>query len=195
MTSRTPSLDVRLGLLLFVAIGAALLSGCGGQRANQGAKHPAVGQPLVFLDLAPLTGDGVPLTQAALPGRVTLMNFWATWCGPCRVEFPRMAAMTKKLSADPKFQYLSVNMDGAAPADTREIVEKFLTENQANHPTWTDSAGITSKGLAEQISWPGTIPMTVVIDSQGTIRGIWNGYVRGDEVAMEALVKELLNAK
>ena len=195
MTSRSPSFEIRSKLLLLFAIGVVLLPGCGGPRPKQGANHPAIGQPLMFLELEPLTGAGTSITAASLKGRVTLMNFWATWCGPCRIEFPHMAAMAKKLSTDPKFQYLSVNTDDESPEDAKILAAKFLVEQHADHPTWIDSTYTTRKGLGAQLSWSGGIPLTLVMDGTGTIRGIWNGYVRGDEVAMETLVRELLNEK
>lgn len=185
--------EPRLAVLLLVGV---FLSGCGGTgpRKQQGAQHPAAGQPLLFLDLEPLTGDGATISNSSLAGRVTLMNFWATWCGPCRLEFPHMATLVKKLSAESKFQFFSVNTDDETPAEARELAKKFLLEQGASHPTWIDPTRGTWSGLAQHFGVSG-IPLTIVIDSQGIVRGIWNGYVRGDEAAMEALVRELLQAQ
>jgi cytochrome c biogenesis protein CcmG/thiol:disulfide interchange protein DsbE len=185
---------IHVGLFLLLAMSAVLLPGCGGSRANQGAQHPAVGQPLLFLELEPLTGTGTPLTLASLKGRVTLMNFWATWCGPCKIEFPHITALAKKLSTDPKFQFISVNVDDETLAEAKVLAEKFLLEQRADIPTWADVTTRTRLGLGQQF-WTGSIPLTLVIDRSGTIRGIWNGYMRGDEVAMETLVQELLGAQ
>jgi thiol-disulfide isomerase/thioredoxin len=55
---------------------------------NQGANHPAVGQPILLFELEPLTDATTPLSRADLQGKVTLVNLWATWCGPCEEEFP-----------------------------------------------------------------------------------------------------------
>ena len=180
----------RLTLLLITSL---LLSGCGGSgpRSQSGAQHPAAGQPLIFLDLEPLTGDGVAITKESLAGRVTLMNFWASWCPPCKIEFPHLAAMTKKLSSESKFQFLSVNTDEEELEDARELAKKFLLEQGVSHPTWVDPTRGTWAGLARHFGASG-IPLTAVIDAQGVVRGLWNGYLRGDEVAMEALVRELL---
>lgn len=184
-----------LGLMLFLAHFTAVLaaSGCGdaGPRRKQGAQHPAVGQPLLYLDLEPLTGDGTTMTKESLHGRVTLMNFWATWCPPCRMEFPHLAAMTKKLSSESKFQFLSVNTDDETLEDARELAQKFLLEQGVSHPTWADLSRGTWAGASRQFDASG-IPLTIVLDSEGIVRGIWNGYVRGDEAAMEKLVRELL---
>ncbi len=184
---------VRIEYLLLTATCLTLITGCGGPRSQQGAGHPAVGQPLLFLELEPLTGGGAAITQDSLKGRVTLMNFWATWCGPCRIEFPHMATLVKKLESEPRFQFISVNTDDETPEEARILATKFLLEQQVSHPTWTDSTRATWGGLAQQIG-AGGIPLTLVFDSQGVIRGIWNGYQRGDEVAMEALVRELLQS-
>ena len=48
---------------------------------NQGANHPAVGQPILLFELEPLTDATTPLSRADLQGKVTLVNLWATWCG------------------------------------------------------------------------------------------------------------------
>lgn len=185
----------RVQLALFL-IASLFLGGCGGTgpRKQQGAQHPAAGQPLLFLDLEPLTGDGAAITEESLKGRVTLMNFWATWCPPCRIEFPHLAAVTKKLSSESKFQFLSVNTDDETLEEARELAKKFLLEQGVSHPTWVDPTRGTWAGLAQHFGASG-IPLTVVIDAQGIVRGIWNGYQRGDEVAMEALVRELLAAE
>ncbi len=198
MIRRSPSRHARLKLLLLLALSAVLLPGCGAKRAPQGPSHPAIGQPFLLLDLQPLTGGGAPINKDSLKGRVTLMNFWATWCGPCKIEFPLMAAMAKKLSADPKFQYLSVNMDGAPGEQPTNVVENFLREQHADHPTWTDPSGATIGGLAHLLGKEDndsiSIPMTLVIDGTGTVRGIWIGYDRGYEKEMETLLSELLKS-
>lgn len=195
MTSHLSCLFVRAGLLLLLAVGTLLLPGCSRAPAKRGANHPGVGQPLMLIDLQPLTGAGAPIVNESLKGRVTLMNFWATWCPPCKIEFPHLAALAKKFSADQKFQYLSVNTNGELSGSERtNAVASFLLEQHADHPTWDDSSDITSKVLREQIAWNGNIPLTVVIDATGTVRGIWNGYDRGYEVEMETLVRELLNS-
>jgi len=184
---------LHLLLLLFVS---KFIVGCGGTgpRTQQGAQHPAAGQPMVYLDLEPLTGDGQAITKESLAGRVTLINFWATWCPPCKVEFPHLAAMTKKLGAESKFQFLSVNTDDESIDDARELAKKFLLEQGVSHPTWVDPTRETWAGLAQHFGASG-IPLTIVIDSQGIVRGVWNGYLRGDEIAMETLVRELIQVK
>jgi cytochrome c biogenesis protein CcmG, thiol:disulfide interchange protein DsbE len=196
MNKITKAMPMPAWPLILALFTGLLAGGCGssGQRAQQGAQHPAVGQPLVFLDLEPLTGEGTAITKESLLGRVTLINFWATWCPPCKVEFPHLAAMTKKLSGESKFQFLSVNTDDEEPAEARALATKFLLEQGASHPTWIDPTRGTWSALAQHFGASG-IPLTVVIDSQGIVRGMWNGYMRGDEVAMEALVRELLSSQ
>lgn len=193
MADKSKTLGLGTAHLALLFLVCLMLSGCGGSgpRSQSGAQHPAAGQPLIFLDLEPLTGDGAAISKESLAGRVTLMNFWASWCPPCKVEFPHLAAMTKKLSAESKFQFISVNTDDEELEEARELAKKFLLEQGVSHPTWIDPTRGTWTGMAQHFGASG-IPLTVVVDSQGVVRGIWNGYLRGDEVAMESLVRELL---
>src|SRR5688572_23833371 len=63
---------------------------------RNGTSHPAVGRPLDVLNFDPLTEGARPLTAADLEGKVVLINFWGTWCKPCRVEFPHIEALAKQ---------------------------------------------------------------------------------------------------
>lgn len=185
---------LKSSLLFLLSLCCLCLSfGCSGTtpRAQQGAHHPSVGQPLISLELEPLTGNSETITKDSLQGRVTLINFWATWCPPCKLEFPHLAAVAKKLSSESKFQFISVNTDEETIENARELAQKFLLEQGVSHATWVDSTRGTWSGVARQFGATG-IPLTIILDPQGIVRGIWNGYHRGDELAMEALVRELL---
>jgi thiol-disulfide isomerase/thioredoxin len=181
---------VKLPVLIIALL---IVGGCGGtgSQRQQGAQHPGVGQALMYLELEPLTGDSVPMTKQSLAGRVTLLNFWATWCGPCKNEAPHLAALSKKLNSESKFQFLSVNTDDEPLAEAEELAKKFQLEQGVSNPTWADPNARTWQSAARQFQTT-SIPFTVVIDTQGIVRGIWIGYVRGDEVAMEKLARDLL---
>ena len=74
-----------------------------------GTHHPAVGRKLPQLELKPLTGDGRPVSLEDLKGRVTLIDFWGTWCPPCAEELPHIAALATRFSGQLDFQVLAVS--------------------------------------------------------------------------------------
>ena len=83
-----------------------------------GAKlHAGVGKPLTYLKLSPLTGHPPPLALKDLIGRVTLLNFWGTWCPPCREELPHMAELRRRFAGEEAFQLLAVSFPPIGPPD------------------------------------------------------------------------------
>jgi len=80
---------------------------------------PAIHQPLPALE--PLTRTVQPITLEELQGRVTLINFWATWCPPCLLEFPYILDLEGKFHAEPDFRLLSVSCGAGVPEDLQEL--------------------------------------------------------------------------
>jgi thiol-disulfide isomerase/thioredoxin len=72
--------------------------------------------------------DGRDISTASLRGKVVLINFWATWCPPCRAEIPDLVALQEKYRD--KLQIIGVSEDEAGPA----VVRKFVAEHQMNYP-------------------------------------------------------------
>lgn len=161
-----------------------------------GAHHPAVGRRLPQLELKPLTGDGRPVSLADLDRRVTLIDFWGTWCPPCAEELPHIATLAAKYSGQPDFQVLAVscgsdnrNEDFAAIA---EQTEAFIRNFKINLPTYKDPGSVSRRGVDLVAGFSG-YPTTMVLDRRGVIRGLWFGYRPGYERQIEKLVAELLD--
>ena len=105
-------------------------------------------------------------------GKVVMVNFWATYCGPCIKEMPSMQRLKEKLSDRP-FAILAIDM-----AEERETVEAFLQKHdiQVNFPILLDPEG----GVVE--SWMITaVPTTFIIDPQGEIRYALFGGIEWDK--------------
>jgi thiol-disulfide isomerase/thioredoxin len=151
------------------------------EAANNGRRHPAVGKTFTQVVLEPLTGDGQPISPATLEGKVTLINFWATWCGPCRMEFPGLVELHEHFRNERDFQLLSINCDDEGPL-LKEKIAEFLKAQGTTLRTYQDSGGQTAQALTVAANLPGfALPTTVLIGRDGVIRALWIGYNPSDE--------------
>ncbi len=113
---------------------------------------------------------GETVTLDKLKGQVVMINFWASWCGPCRTEMPLLEQMYKRYSPL-GFTLLGVNVE----ADTKDA-EKWLAATPVSFPVLFDKESKVSK-LYEV----NAMPSTVFIDRKGNVRYLHRGYKSGDE--------------
>lgn len=118
-----------VALLTLLSLGFSACSESPSQTPAGGP--PAVGQVAPDFTLTGL--DGKPYTLAALRGKVVIVNFWATWCPPCRAEMPSMELLHREL-ADEGLVMLAVNIE----KDGRQTVPKFLATNAHSFPILVD---------------------------------------------------------
>jgi cytochrome c biogenesis protein CcmG/thiol:disulfide interchange protein DsbE len=188
-------------LLVMVLIGGALILAVLAFRQQQGAggagkRHPAVGNAYRPHQFLPLTAKN-PVQEGDLKGKVVLINFWGYWCPPCRAEFPHLVDLEKSLRDTPDFRFLSVACSGdpSSDEDASELKDRtsaFLTERQADLPTYIDPQAAEQRRIAKISGESPVYPTTLVIGRDGTIRGIWPGYVAGYELQMRAVIDEAL---
>jgi len=117
-----------------------------------------LGEPAPNFQLRDL--NGYLITLSDLRGKVVLLNFWATWCGPCRVEMPAMEQLYRMFQRK-DFEILAVSTDAQGAAITRP----FQQENRLTFPILHDPdyrVGLTYGARS--------LPMTFLIDRQGIIR-------------------------
>jgi len=125
--------------------------------------------------------EGSNLRLEEYRGQVVLLNFWASWCGPCRQEMPLLDRLHHRYE-DTGFAVLGVNVEGeTAPA--QEIVDK----TNVTCPILIDDGQKVSEMYNLQ-----AMPSTVVIDRDGVVRYIHLGYKPGDEAKYVEVVKKLI---
>jgi thiol-disulfide isomerase/thioredoxin len=136
---------------------------------------PLVGKPAADFTLSDLSGRKQRLS--ALKGKVVLLDFWATWCGPCRRELPTIVKLHKELS--PRgLAVVAVNV-----GEPRATVSGFVKQNQLTLPVWLDSDTQVSAKYGAS-----SIPTLVVIDRAGKVTAYKVGM--RDEVTLRALVAQ-----
>ena len=156
----------------------------------------AIGQPLPELRLTGLTGGAPDVTLADLRGKVFVLNFWGTWCGPCVAEFPHMVELANRFADRDDFRLLAVSSTGGADtqdelAQLRDNTAAFLAARMTDLPTYADVDAVTRLAMAPVAKFSG-YPTTLIVDRQGVIRGLWVGYGPGVETKQAALVEQLL---
>ena len=127
------------------------------------------------------TLNGPNLRLAEQRGRVVMVNFWATWCGPCRQEMPQLDRLYQKYKSS-GFVLLGVNVDD----DTRNAAE-LATKLGLKFPVLLD----TDKGVSKLYDLS-TMPSTVLIDRDGKVRYVHRGYLSGYEDTYDKQIRELL---
>ncbi len=123
--------------------------------------------------------NGKRLSLDAYRGKVVLLDFWATWCMPCKVEMPNVVRIHKRFNKD-GFEIIGISLDS-----NRDALEKFIKSNEMSWPQYFDGKG-WQNGLAEQYRVR-AIPATYLIDKKGKIR---YRSLRGAE--LESAVQRLL---
>lgn len=124
---------------------------------------------------------GGPVSLASLKGQVVLINFWATWCGPCRKEMPLLELIHEKY-ASLGFAMVGVNVE----EDTR-MMNTFLHDVPVKFPILLDPANAVSK--LYNVS---AMPSTVIVDRRGNVRYVHQGYQPGDEGIYQNVIRQLI---
>jgi len=148
-------------LFFIVAVVAAMLfAGVRMARINR-ATIPVKGQLVGGLapDFELETLDGTNLKLSDLRGKAVLLNFWATWCGPCKVEMPWFVELQKEYGPQ-GFQIVGVAMDDASAAD----IAKFAKEMGVNYPIL-----LGKESVGESYGGVGVLPTTFFLDRSGKL--------------------------
>lgn len=141
------------------------------------AAETKVGDP--FPELATFSLEGK--LPADLKGKVVLVDFWASWCAPCKQSFPTLETLQKKY-AGRGFVVVAVSVDEKAAN-----MERFLKANPVAFTVVRDAAQklVAATGVA-------TMPTSFLLDGTGKVRLVHSGFRKGDEKKLEQEIEALL---
>jgi thiol-disulfide isomerase/thioredoxin len=124
---------------------------------------------------------GEPATTADLKGKVVFINFWASWCPPCRAEMPSLENLYQKFKDDDRFVFLFMNED----EDKNKAIE-YLEKNSFTIPLFYSSGNVPREIFS------GSLPTTIVLDKEGKIVLKHQGMAGYDTEGFIRQLKELL---
>jgi thiol-disulfide isomerase/thioredoxin len=157
------------------ALGVLLLCGC----ASAGGHAPVV----------KISANEVRALAARPGAKATLVNVWATWCAPCREEFPTLVQVGQKRRSD-GLRLIFVSAD---PEDQMRQVRKFLTAKGVSDTAYIISGDTNDFINTLNPKWTGAIPATFVYDSRGGLTAFWEGAA--DEARFNQSVDQAIAAR
>lgn len=147
------------------------------------------GQGRGFADMAFADESGAPLTIASFKGKKLLVNFWASWCVPCREEMPALDALAARHNGD-DFLVLPINLD--VGENGLEKARKFLAEgNWAHLPLYADTTFAAFERLKTQAVTVG-LPATLLLDENGCELAVLQGPAHWDTPDGDKVIAALL---
>ena len=138
------------------------------------------GMPAPAMSLAPLE-QGAPLSMPGLKGSVVYVDFWASWCVPCRLSMPALDALYRRNKAR-GFTVVGVNKD-ATLADAR----RFLAKVPVTFPLAADPADAAARGFDVK-----AMPSGYLVDRKGIVRHVHRGFTTGTGAELEREIDSLL---
>lgn len=152
-----------------------------GSQSSAASSAPVLiepGQPAPNFELTTLAGETAVLEDYA--GDVVLINFWATWCPPCKAEMPAIQAYYAANQAN------GLTVLGVNAQEDKNTVSRFIEANGFTFPILLDSQGDVASQFQVR-----SYPTTLVVDRTGTIHTIHNGLITMDQ--LESIVTPLLS--
>lgn len=184
MSARGTALPRRLAALALTVVATLALAACTGDNGDSGTAGDVLRFAPDKRSAAPeVSGellDGGSYDLAQHKGSVIVINFWASWCAPCRLEAAGLETVHKATSAD------GVKFVGIDSRDDRDKAAAFVSERNS-YPSIFDPAGRLALRFTDVP--PITIPSTLVIDRQGRIAAVLRKAVSADELS--AIVQEI----
>ena len=166
--------DLRMTLLLTFLAVAVFMAGCSSSPSSGGSKL----QPAPQFSLPNLEGKNISLKD--LSNKVVVVDFWATWCGPCREEIPHLNRLYSELRGR-GLEIVGISMDTDGP----ELVKNFARELRVEYPIV-----MGNENVVEDFGGIFGLPTTFIIDRKGNIVKKYIGLPPA--AALEKTIKELV---
>lgn len=147
-----------------------------------GINTASAGEKAADFTLRSIDGKEVKLSDYL--GKVVMVNFWATWCGPCKVEMPHLDKMDKDFE-EKGFEVISISTDDARASSK---VKPLIKRGGFGFVVLLDK----DTSVVSQYNPAKTLPYNVLIDREGNISKVYQGYNPGDEKEMRHDVEQLL---
>ena len=157
----------RVGITL--AIAASLLAVALVVRTSTRETEPRVKANLAFR-LEDMNGAKIDL--ASYVGKPLVINLWATWCGPCRLEMPQLVDLAAKYK-DKGLQVVGISVD-----DKPDDIRQFAAEYKVTYPMLV---GLGQDALLNSLGYEGSVPISVLIRADGTIGSVLQGITTTDD--------------
>jgi peroxiredoxin len=141
-----------------------------------------IGRPAPDFSLPGLDGKNVQLST--LKGNVVLLDFWATWCGPCRLTLPHV----QKLAEDDSLAKKGLRVFGVDNAESKELIQSYLADNQFSFPVLMDASGM----MWEKYKLGG-MPTAVVIGKDGIVKNAWIGFTDDNNDEIDQTINQAVN--
>jgi peroxiredoxin len=173
-----------IGTAVFLSLCAAACGGAAGSDAASPASGGGlVGNPAPDFHVTTVTGPKAELSLASLRGKVVLLDFWGTFCEPCKKSFPELDALQRRYASG-GLRVIGISEDE--------------DEDKGKIPGFADSYGAkfalawdADKSIARRYK-PDTMPTSLLIDKDGIVRFVHVGFHDGEEVEIERELKGLL---
>lgn len=160
-------------------IAAALVLAAGFVASGAAVPKSTPVEPAPDFTLKSLSGENIRLSE--LRGNVVMINFWASWCGPCRQEMPLLEQLYQRYNAL-GFELLGVNVEQDV-----DDAKRWLADRPVSFPVLLDPQNELTK-----IYQVKAMPSTILVDRDGNVRHLHKGYKPGDENTYQDLVRSLI---
>jgi thiol-disulfide isomerase/thioredoxin len=171
-----PSMRKTPHLVLLLAVSCAALVAAPAHAVEEGELAPEWS--------APALAGGAPVSLSAARGKVVYLDFWASWCAPCRTALPALENLRREFPAE-SFEVLAVNVDREP-----EAARRFLARSPIGYPSASDPEGHIPARFGVE-----TMPTSYLIDRKGVVRYVHRGFERKDVATLRARIAELVGGR
>jgi thiol-disulfide isomerase/thioredoxin len=158
---------IRLGAVAgLILIATMALAGCDAPESKPGAATVGGGGKAQAVVAQPVSVNSISQSLEQMKGKVVVLDLWATWCGPCRMEIPSFVKLQDKYK-DQGLEIVGVSLDPITRGGNADLVSKFMQDNNINYTIWV----VNNPSAMTNYPTGQGIPTTYIIDRNGrTVR-------------------------